>query len=99
MTGAQRHLARLDGGKQAGGTEQPRAFGYLWLVTEMVLRLLTNGRWGAPPATWLALVYSMSLAYIQGILRVLALVLPPLSYGRSQAGHEGSMVVSAPHRS
>jgi hypothetical protein len=75
------------------------AWGYLWLVTEMVLRMLTNGRWGAPPATWLALMYYMFLAYIRGILRAVALTLSPLSYSRSQAGHEGSMAVSAPHRS
>jgi len=99
VTETQRHLTGLDGGELAGGTEEPKAWGYLWWVTEMILRLLTNGRWGAPPATWLTLVYYISLAYIQGILRTVALVLSPLSYGRSQFGHEGSAVVPTPHRS
>lgn len=98
VTEERRRPAGWDGGKQAGGTAGPRAWGYLWLVTEMALRMLTNGRWGAPPETWLALVYYMSLAYIQGILRAVALGLSPLSYSHSQAGHEGSMAVSAPHR-
>ena len=99
VTEERQYLTRLDGGKQARGTERPRAWDYLWLVTEMVLRMLTNGRWGAPPATWLTLAYYMSLAYIQGILRMVALVLSPLSYSHSQAGQEGSMAVSTPHRS
>ena len=84
----------LGGGRQAEGTEGSRAWGYLWAATEMALRMLTNGRWGAPPATLLALLYHLSLTRIRGILQVMALVLSPISTDRSRAGHKGSIMPS-----
>jgi hypothetical protein len=64
----------------ATDTEGSRAWGLLWAVTEIALRLLTNGRWGAPPAVWLASMYCLSLARIRDMLEMLGAVLSPNAY-------------------
>lgn len=71
-----------------------RAWNYLWAVTEMALRLLTNGRWGAPPAIWLALVCHMTLTRIRGILRMLGAVFPARSHDWARGDYRVSMLHS-----
>jgi hypothetical protein len=79
--------------------EGSRAWDYLWAMTEMALRLLTNGRWGAPPAIWLALVCHMFLIRIRGILRVLGAVLPSSSQDWEPAAAGGQCCAVAVPRS
>ena len=75
-------------------TERSRAWSYLWAVTEMALRLLTNGRWGAPPAIWLALVYHMTLTRIRSILRVLEAVFRSRPHDWAPTAHRTSALHS-----